>query len=206
MNHEEEQQQELEVLESIYPEELLRGESGYSIELRLDTQSLRTHTVTLHVQYPEQYPEEVPQLRISAEYEDGEEEVVGVKEQELTRADVAQLLAKLEDEADASVGFPMVYALVSLLKDEAEQTLQEKAQAAQRHHEQRLLAQEREEQKKFHGTKVTPESFAEWRAKFRKEMALEERDAQRMAAIHNGKMTGREIWEKGLATEYEAGA
>jgi len=50
-------------------------------------------------------------------------------------------------------------------------TLIAKRQAAVRHeHEQKLLAAEREENKKFHGTPVTPETFKSWREGFRKEI------------------------------------
>lgn len=77
---------------------------------------------------------------------------------------------------------------------------------------------EEEENKKFFGTKVTKERFIEWLAKFKVEMAekekqrKEEEEAEEKkkgggaaksaaAAARNEekKMTGKELWERGLA-------
>ena len=209
----EEQKQEIEVLQSIYPDELeLVSPTQFSINVALETVSDTKHTLVLGVEYPPKYPEEAPRLNIKAfseapeeeendsDSDDDTEKFVSLAETiELEKTDLAQLLAKLQEEAELNLGMPSVFALVALLKDEAEILFQQKVDSAQQEYDEKLLAQEREEQKKFHGTKVTKESYAEWRKKFREEMQFELKDKKRYEEMHNGKMTGREIFEKGLA-------
>lgn len=210
----EEQQQEIEVLQSIYPDELDSiSPTHYTILIALDAPSDRKHLALLDVRYPPNYPDEVPTLDIlthieeepveeDLDSEDESEKFVNLSEQiDFEKDDIAVLLTKLKEEAEMNIGMPSIFALAALLKDEAELLFQAKLDEAQAHYDKQLLAREAEEQKKFHGTKVTKESFAEWRNNFRKEMQVEKKDAERFEHMHNGKMTGREIFEKGLAEE-----
>lgn len=210
----EEQLQEIEVLQSIYPDELeVLSPTHFTIRIGLDTPSDRKHEALLDVRYPPNYPEEVPHLDIHTSVEEVDEEDVDLDEEEnsaekfvsiaelveFDKLDIAVLLSKLNDEAEVNLGIPSVFALAALLKDEAELLFQSKMDSAQAKYDQELLAREKEEQKKFHGTKVTKESFAQWRDKFRQERNVEKLDRERYERMHNGKMTGREIFEKGLA-------
>lgn len=216
MDPAEEQQQEIEVLQSIYPDELdLISPTHFTISIAPDTPADRKHTAYLDVRYPPNYPEEVPLLDIQTEIEEEEleedlddddddraEKFVSLSEQiEFEKPDVVHLLEKLGEEAELNLGIPSIFALAALLKDEAELLFQQKLDAAQAEYDKQLLAREKEEQKKFHGTKVTKESYAEWRDKFREEMKVDLKDKERFEKMHNGKMTGREIFEKGLAEE-----
>lgn len=207
----EEQAQEIEVLQSIYPDELeISSPTHFSILVALETPSDRNHSVVLSVGYPPNYPEEIPRLDLKAVCEekdqdldsdsDGDEKFVPLADTiELEKPDLALLLERLTAEAELNLGMPSVFALVALLKEEAEALFQSKVDHAQKQYDQELLAREAEEQKKFHGTPVTKASFTAWRNKFREEMQLELQDKKRSEAMHNGKMTGREIFEKGLA-------
>lgn len=213
MDPHEEQAQEIEVLQSIYPDELtVISEKHFTIRIALETASDRKHALLLSVRYPDQYPEVVPQLDLhvaeeevedveeDSDEDDDDEKFVSLSEViELERSDLAVLVGKLNEEAELNLGLPSVFGLAALLRDEAELLFQQKVDAAQKKYDAELLAREQEEQKKFHGTKVTKESFNEWRNSFRKEMKIEERDQERFEKMHNGKMTGREIFEKGLA-------
>lgn len=212
MDPSEEQAQEIEVLQSIYPDELeLISDTHFSILIKLDTPSDRKHALLLVVRYTPNYPEEIPNLEIlkveeefeeldSDEESDTENQFVPISElTELERADLKILHVKLLEEAEMNLGFPSIFALAALLKDEAEALFVKKVDEAQKLYDRDLLAREAEEQKKFHGTKVTKESYAEWREKFRAEMEFEKKDKLRYEQIHGGKMTGREVFEKGLA-------
>lgn len=229
MDPAEEQQQELEVLQSIYPDELtIVNDTTFIIRVNLDTPSERKHALNLQVKYPPTYPEVTPELHLEvAEDEDEEDEdedyydddddeddededtkaaklALNMSETiEFTRSELNQLLEKLNEEAEMNIGMPSVFALATNLKDEAEllfeQVLKDKEQAYERERE----AKEREEQKKFIGTKVTKELFAEWRNKFREEIKYDERLKQRFENMHQGKLTGRQIFEKGLAGNEE---
>ena len=74
MNAEDEQREEVEVLQSIYPDELVViSDSHYKIRIKLDTPSTRVHTLALDVRYPATYPEVIPDLDVELA-EDIEEE------------------------------------------------------------------------------------------------------------------------------------
>lgn len=214
MDYKYEQQQELEVLQSIYPDELeIISETHFTIRIGLDTQTDRTHTLLLDVRFPETYPEVVPRLAIEvideepvSEEEDLDEEddtkfVSLAETMDFDKTDLSTLLARLDEETELNVGTPSIFAITAILKDEAELLFQTKVDAAQKAYDDQLLAKEAEEQKKFHGTKVTKESFEKWRKTFREEMKIDEQMKLRFEKLHNGKMTGRERFEKGLAGE-----
>ncbi|CCE80496.1 Piso0_003613 [Millerozyma farinosa CBS 7064] len=211
----EEQRSEIEVLESIYPDELTKyNDKHFSIDVLLDTPSERKHILVLDVKYPDEYPNVIPDLRIekgadpAASHhgngqDDDEDEDEDEKETkravqlsehiELEREDLAQLLSRLTEEAEIQIGMPSVFALTTLLKDEAEALFREKLKVEQDRYDKKMLAREKEEQKKFNGTKVTKESWAAWFEALRKELK------PKKDASAPRKMTGREIFEKGLA-------
>ncbi|KAH3660415.1 hypothetical protein OGAPHI_007001 [Ogataea philodendri] len=205
MDYLEEQKQEIEILQSIYPDELeIVSETSFRVSLLLDTNTERKHTLILNVRYPETYPEVVPQLRLEKTSDDVPEESLNVEESvELDKDDLLDLEESLNSNALENVGMPSVFTLTSLLKDEAETLFQEKVAAKEKMVEQERQAREYEEQKKFAGTKLTKENFAQWRAKFRAEMGIDTRLAERFKLVHQGRLTGKEIFEKGLAEEAE---
>ena len=74
------------------------------------------------------------------------------------------------------------------------------------------MEKEEEENRKFHGQAVTRESFLEWRESFRGEMEKAEEEKRKREEAEEGKkkigkgedrMTGRELWEKGLVGKGE---
>lgn len=106
------------------------------------------------------------------------------------------------------MGMAMVFTLVSTVKDNAEQLIAERQAAARHEQEQKLLAAEAEENKKFHGIPVTPETFKTWREGFRREMEelrKKEEEAEEAAEKkkNRGKdvvvqLTGKQLWERGM--------
>lgn len=111
------------------------------------------------------------------------------------------------------MGMAMIFTIYSTLKDNAEQLVAERQAAARHEQEQKLLALEREENKKFHGTPVTPETFKSWRESFRNEMeelrVKEEADEEAAEKRKNkGKdavvlLTGKQLWERGMVGKIE---
>lgn len=216
MDHKEEQQQEIEILQSIYPDEFEQvDETHFNITLRLETTSERTHILVLHVEYPDEYPEVVPGLSIEVDVEEPEQlyEAEEDSDEEDTKPviiselvefdddDVETFTQRLNDEAVEQVGMPSVFSLCSSLKEIAEELFDEKVAERQKVHDEELLAKEREEQKKFYGTKVTRETFEAWRTQFREETDVDKRVEIRKQEYHKGKLTGKEIFERGLAGE-----
>lgn len=217
MDYSEEQQQELEVLESIYPDELtVHSPTHFDINLLLETQSERKHRLKLDIRYPETYPEVEPDIKVELgelleddlqeEYEvdpdseDEENKIVIIAEiTDFDKEDLIDLKNALIEEAVDNIGMPSVFTLASSLKERAEKLFEDKVKFAQKIHDDKMLEREREEQKKFYGTKTTPETFKEWRLRFRKELGIDDRVAERKKNYHKGKMTGKEIFEAGLA-------
>jgi len=201
----EDQVEEREVLDSIFPDEITDiSETEYRISITLDIPDDEEEppVMLLTVRYPEEYPDKAPVLEISAPQNATPHTYLNLAE------DKDQLLQGLEATIEENLGMAMVFTLVSTLKDAAEQLVADRKKAAADAHEETVLAAEREENKKFHGTPVTPETFIAWRASFLKEMEeirIKEEE-ERLADLKKArikepvKLTGRQLWERGLAT------
>jgi len=107
----------------------------------------------------------------------------------------------------------MIFTLVSTLKDNAEQLVAKRQGEERDRHAEKVLAAEREENKKFHGTPVTPETFASWREGFRREMEEEREREEREEEVaekkrNRGKdavipLTGKQLFERGMVGKIE---
>ncbi|KAJ9157783.1 RWD repeat domain-containing protein [Pleurostoma richardsiae] len=199
----EEQIEEREVLDSIFPDEITDiSETEYRIKITLDIPDDKEEPpiMLLTVRYPEDYPDKAPHLDLSPG-PSAPHPLFSVAD------DKDELLSRLEETVEENLGMAMVFTLVTALKEEAEQLVISRREAAARAQEEALLAAEREENKKFHGTPVTPETFMRWREGFLREMEEarlreeEERAAEmKKAKVREApKLTGRQLWERGLA-------
>ncbi|CAK1354876.1 unnamed protein product [Cercospora beticola] len=216
----EEQKEEREVLDSIFPDEIQDiSETEFRITIPLDTpesqaaeaqaqaedgeaEDERVHII-LNVRYPEAYPDEPPILDITQPPNAPKYEHLDIQE------DKQRLLDALQPEMEASLGMQMVFTLHSTLKETAEQLILERHQAVIAVLDAEKARIEEEENKRFEGEKVTRESFLAWRDKFQKEMAEEaERKRLELEAEEKKKrggkdlkevLTGRQLWEQGLA-------
>ncbi|KAL1875296.1 hypothetical protein VTK73DRAFT_10193 [Phialemonium thermophilum] len=200
-----EQIEEREVLSSIFPDEINDiSETEYRISIKLDLpedDENEPPVMVLSVRYPEEYPDKPPILDLSAPQNATPHPYFSVANEK------DELLASLEPTIEENLGMAMIFTLVSALKEAAEQRIAERRDAAAREHEEALLAAEREENKKFHGTPVTRETFLRWREGFLREMeeARQREEEQRAAELKKArvkepvKLTGRQLWERGLA-------
>lgn len=188
------------------------SETEYRISILLDIANddgdeSEPPTILLQVKYPEEYPEEAPVLDLLPPPNAPVHPFFSVA------SDKRTLLDGLLETIEENMGMAMVFTLVSTLKDNAEQLVAERQAGARHKHEQKLLAAEAEENKKFHGTPVTPETFTSWREGFRKEMEElrkkeEEADEAAEKKKNKGKdtvvqLTGKQLWERGLAGKTE---
>ncbi|EKJ78796.1 hypothetical protein HYE68_006375 [Fusarium pseudograminearum] len=201
----EDQVEEREVLESIFPEEITDiSETEFRVSVALDIpdeEDEEPPTMLLQVRYPEDYPEKPPHLDILAPPNAIAHEHFNVAD------DRDQLLASLDETIQENLGMAMIFAIVSTLKDNAEQLVQERKDVITRAHEEAAQAAEAEENKKFHGTRVTPETFIKWREGFIKEMEdkRQQEEDDRLAEMKKARvkeparLTGRQLWERGLA-------
>lgn len=106
----------------------------------------------------------------------------------------------------------MIFTLVTVLKDSAELLITERQNAKQALADMEAAKLEEEENKKFQGDAVTRETFLAWRERFMKEQAeaelrkveeKEQEDKKARVKKEEKKMTGRELWEKGLVGKVE---
>lgn len=226
----EEQVEEREVLDSIFPDEITGtipaahhhitpeihatnahthetdiSETEYRILVTLDIQDDEENdapVMVLTVRYPEEYPDTAPHLDL-VPADDG-----STKHPLFNVADDKEhLLRGLEATIEENIGMAMVFTLVTTLKDEAEQLIAQRREEIARQKQELVLAAEREENKKFHGTPVTRDTFIKWREDFIKEMeeAAQREEEERLAELKKArikeptKLSGRQLWEGGLA-------
>ncbi|KAK6068665.1 rwd domain-containing protein [Seiridium cupressi] len=209
----EEQIEEREVLDSIFPEEITDiSETEYRISILLDlpedeADTADPPTMVLHVRYPDSYPDEPPHLDLSPPQNAITHPYFSVS------SDRETLLSGLDEAIQENLGMAMVFTLVTTLKENAEQLILDRRAETAKKHEEVLLAAEREENKKFHGTPVNPETFIKWREGFLKEMEEEriKAEEERLAEMKKSrvkeekKLTGKQLWERGLVGKVEEG-
>lgn len=94
----------------------------------------------------------------------------------------------------------MIFTLVTTLKERAEEIAQAAGAEVQAERDRVVAMAEEEENWKFQGEGVTRDSFWRWREGWRREMEGREGKRER-----EGKLTGRELWERGLVGGGEEG-
>lgn len=164
-------------------------------------------TLILHVRYPEAYPDEAPILDLSPLQNAASHPRFDFA------ADKDQLLSSLHETIQENIGMAMIFTLITQLKETAEQLMADRKEEEARAHQEEILAAEREENKKFHGTLVTPETFSKWREGFMKEMEEKQQreKEERLAELKKAKvkeekkLTGKQLWERGLAGKTDEG-
>lgn len=158
-------------------------------------------TIVLNVSYPEAYPDVAPNLDLSAPPNAPRHSLLDISE------DKPRLLDSLADTVEESLGMAMVFTLVSTIKDAAETLIAERQRQAQKIKDIEAAKAEEEENKKFHGTAVTRESFLKWREKFRAEASEKEKrekeeqeaeEKKKRGRLEEKKMTGKQLWESGM--------
>ena len=106
----------------------------------------------------------------------------------------------------------MVFSLISAVKESAERLIGERVDAVQAERDKEVAKAEEAENAKFHGEAVTRERFLAWRAGFRVEREREEEERRRRVEDEGKKgkgrgeearMSGRELWERGLVGKVE---
>lgn len=201
-----EQKEEREVLDSIFPDEITDiSDTAYRISIALDIPVLNEEdeqpAILLNVSYPQDYPDVAPNLDISAPPDGYRHPFLDVSE------DKARLLQSLDPTIEESMGMAMVFTLVSTLKESAEALIAEREAGAQALRDVEARKAEEEENRKFHGTAVTRESFVAWREKFRNELAeksmreqeeQEAEDKKKRGRLEEKKLTGKQLWETGM--------
>ncbi|KAL1604490.1 Protein gir2 [Nothophoma quercina] len=206
----EDQKEEREVLESIFPDEITDvSETEFRVSIVLevtpgdeDPADLEGPTIILNVQYPPSYPDEAPRLDITQPPNAPKHPYLDIQD------DKQRLLDSLTETIEENLGMAMIFTLVTVLKDSAELLISERQNAKQALADMEAAKVEEEENRKFQGEAVTRESFLRWREEFRSEMEEKKRkeeeekeaeDKKMRVKKEERKLTGKELWQQGLA-------
>ncbi|KAF8798004.1 RWD domain-containing protein [Phlegmacium glaucopus] len=179
--------EELEVLESIYPTELLRL-SQHKIQIEAEADDIPDGAINLQVrlcvEYSGGYPDELPSLSLE---HDGDERI--------QEADSENILENLRKVGEENLGMAMTFTLVSHLREQLSELVRSKLEEQrQRESEKERLALEAEERRTV-GTPVTVESFKAWKEKFDKELAIK-KSQEDEEQLRNMSPKEREEWKK----------
>ncbi|KAL4657463.1 RWD domain-containing protein 1 isoform X2 [Arapaima gigas] len=184
----EEQRNELEAIESIYPDSfkvLSEHPTTFTITVTSDAgEDDDMVEITLKFTYVEKYPDEPPLYEIFSQ-------------DNLEDSDVESILTLLQQQAKENLGMVMVFTLVTAVQERLNEIVDQVK--SRREEDNRKKEQEAEEAEKvaFQGTVVTIENFLSWKTKFELEMAEIKRKKQKEEEQAGKiKLTGKQLFER----------
>nr|ALS04740.1 RWD domain-containing protein 1 [Pseudodiaptomus poplesia] len=187
-DYKQDQQDELEALESIYSEEIdIIGDSPHRFTIPIKTEDFDPdedenpgRMVLVKFELTPTYPAEPPIIEMEEE-ENMEEELLD------------ELKAFMESQVEENLGMAMIFTLVTAAIEwlgEKHDTLKREAEEAAKRKQE---LEEEEERKKLEGTKVTIESFLAWKAEFDREQ-LEKKISKEKSS--KDKLSGKELFRQ----------
>jgi len=190
MDYAEEQQIEIEALESIYPSEFqLISTDPYVITIDTKSEGFDNGeglNCTLKFTFTPTYPEEVPEIEIDEEEEDTTN---------LDETEIQTLKDLLTKEASENTGMAVIFTLVSAATEWLNVEWDRRIKQQEEEEEQRLKAEEEAEQKRFEGTRVSVQTFIAWKTVFDAELRKKrEQDSDKVRESDTKKLTGRELF------------
>lgn len=196
-DYKEEQNNEVEALESIYPEEfeLLSAEPHHKFTILVKSSNYVGTTeededepeepepgacLTLCFEYTPKYPDDPPLMEI--------EEPDNVEEE-----DLPALRSLLEEQFEECAGMAMVFTLVSAAQEWLNTFVEDRVRKEEEEVERKKEEQEERERKVFEGTRVSVETFMTWKAKFDAEMSAL-KGTKEGEGEGKKRLTGRELF------------
>ncbi|XP_047127353.1 RWD domain-containing protein 1 isoform X1 [Hydra vulgaris] len=191
MDHQDEQDIEIEALESIYSEELeIISRKPYVFLIRVKGSNADTrdeHKVTISIQlqfnFVETYPETAPLIQVTNCSDEMSEERIN------------SLQAFLEKKAEENLGAVMIFTLVSEAQERLLDFIQDIKKDIQLEKDRIALEQERLDEIKYKGTPVTMENFLAWKIQFDEEMRIIGKRKTELLE-KNRKLTGKQLFER----------
>uniref|UniRef100_A0A8D3BW19 RWD domain-containing protein 1 n=1 Tax=Scophthalmus maximus TaxID=52904 RepID=A0A8D3BW19_SCOMX len=183
----EEQRNELEAIESIYPDSftVLSDEpTGFTITVASDAaEDGENVEATLKFTYVERYPDEPPLWEIYAQ-------------ENLEDGDVSEVLTLLQQQAEENLGMVMIFTLVTAVQEKLNEIVDLKKNRQEEEKRQKELEAEEAEKVLFQGTVVTIENFLAWKAVFELDMMELRRKRQKEEEqAGKPKLTGKQLFE-----------
>jgi len=180
-----EQQDEMEAIESIYSEEIdILDTSPHRFTIPVKTDDYDEdeglgRMVLLKFSFTKTYPSEAPLVEVE-ESENMEEDGI-----------LDDMAAHIKEQIEENLGMPMIFTIISAMIEWLGETNDRLKREAEEEAQRIKDAADEEERKKLEGTKVTIESFLAWKADFDKErmekMLVKEKTGKE-------KLTGRELF------------
>lgn len=186
-DYREEQRNELEALESIYPDSftvLSDTPVSFTITVTSDPgEDDETVESTVKFTYVEKYPDEAPLYEI-------------VSQENIEDEDARAIISCLDQQVEENLGMVMIFTLVSAIQEKLNEIVD---QIKTRREEEKVKKEkEAEEAEKvvFHGTPVTIEAFLSWKAKFEAELNEIKRKRQKEEEqAGKNKLSGKKLFE-----------
>lgn len=183
----EEQRNELEAIESIYPDSftvLSDNPTSFTITVTSDAGENEEMVETmLKFTYVEKYPDEPPLCEIYSQ-------------ENLEDSDAADILTLLQQQAEENLGMVMIFTLVTAVQEKLNEIVD--AIKNRQVEEKQRKEKEAEEAEKvaFQGTVVSIENFLAWKAKFELEMTeLRKKRQKEEEQTGKIKLTGKQLFE-----------
>lgn len=183
----EEQRNELEALESIYPDSftvLSEVPTSFTITVTSDAgENDETVEATLKFTYVEQYPDEAPLWEIFSQ-------------ENLEDSDAEEILTLLKQQAEENLGMVMIFTLVTAVQEKLNEMVDQIKNRREEELKRKEAEAEEAEKVAFQGTVVTIENFLAWKARFEQEMSeLKKKRQKEEEQSGKTKLTGKKLFE-----------
>nr|XP_022294197.1 RWD domain-containing protein 1-like [Crassostrea virginica] len=186
----EEQNNEIEAIESIYPEEIevLKTEPYHVFTITIRSQDTDQCTdevdpdqanCVIQFSYVENYPEEAPLFEIT-------------DSENLADDQLEDIITLINEQIEENIGMVVVFTIVSAVQEKLTEMVEESKRRKVEEAERKQRQLEEEEQKRFEGTKVSVETFLAWKTKFDAEMA--ELKKEKILKEKTKGLTGKEMF------------
>uniref|UniRef100_A0A673LPA9 RWD domain-containing protein 1 n=1 Tax=Sinocyclocheilus rhinocerous TaxID=307959 RepID=A0A673LPA9_9TELE len=184
----EEQRNELEATESIYPDSftvLSEQPTSFTITVTSDAgENEETVEVTLKFTYVEKYPDEPPLWEI-------------ISQENLEDSYTEDILMLLQQQAEENLGMVMIFTLVTAVQEKLNEIIDQIKSRREEEKQRKERETEEAEKRAFQGTVVTIENFLSWKAKFEQEMVeLKKKRQKEEEQSGKGKLTGKQLFER----------
>ncbi|KAL6467439.1 hypothetical protein MHYP_G00231160 [Metynnis hypsauchen] len=182
----EEQRNELEAIESIYPDSftvLSENPTSFTVTVTSDAgENDETVQVTLKFTYVEKYPDEPPLWEIHSQ-------------ENLEDSDTEDILTLLKQQAEENLGMVMIFTLVTAVQEKLNEIIDQIKSRREEEKQRKEREAEEAEKQAFQGTVVTIENFLSWKARFEQEMAELKRKKLKEDDSGKSKLTGKQLFE-----------
>ncbi|KAH9514268.1 RWD domain-containing protein 1 [Bulinus truncatus] len=186
-DYKEEQRNEIEALQSIYPEEIeiIEEEPYHTFKLQVGSQDpdkFPDHAMSAVIQftYTPKYPDSAPEMMLDST-------------ENMDDAQQESLLEFMKSQAEENLGMAMIFTIISSVQERLTDMMEQAAKDQEEAFERKKKADEEAERKRFEGTRVTVEAFMAWKLKF----DAEKLEMRRLRGYSDGsvrKPTGKELF------------